>query len=50
MADWKVDLVSDIAPVTCMALVSEWMHDWAEPKSPERTREVSSSHDPMPRL
>ena len=36
-----------VIPVTLEALVSEWMHDWANPKSGELVREVYSRYGYM---
>jgi nicotinamidase-related amidase len=36
-----------VAPITWMALVSEWMHDWGNPKAGELTKEVYAKFDPM---
>lgn len=36
-----------MVPVTLMQLVSEWMHDWMNPKSGELVKEVYSKYDAM---
>lgn len=36
-----------IVPVTLEALVSEWMHDWANPKAGELIKEVYSRYGYM---
>ncbi len=36
-----------VVPVTWMAMVSEWMHDWGNPKARELKREVYARFDPL---
>jgi nicotinamidase-related amidase len=36
-----------VVPITVIALVSEWMHDWANPKAGELKKEVYSKYDAM---
>lgn len=36
-----------VVPVTLIQLVSEWMHDWANPKAGDLVREVYSKYDAM---
>jgi nicotinamidase-related amidase len=36
-----------VVPITVVALVSEWMHDWANPKAGELKKEVYSKYDAM---
>lgn len=36
-----------VVPITWMPLVSEWMHDWGNPKSGELTKEVYAAYDAM---
>jgi nicotinamidase-related amidase len=36
-----------VVPITLIALVSEWMHDWANPKAGELKKEVYSKYDAM---
>jgi nicotinamidase-related amidase len=36
-----------VIPVTLVQLVSEWMHDWANPKAGELVKEVYSKYDAM---
>lgn len=36
-----------VAPVTWMSLVSEWMHDWANPKAGQLSKEVYGVFDAM---
>ena len=36
-----------VVPVTLMQVVSEWMHDWANPKAGDLMREVYSKYDAM---
>ena len=36
-----------VVPVTLIQLVSEWMHDWANPKAGELISEVYSKYDAM---
>lgn len=34
-------------PITVESLISEWMHDWANPKSMELVKEVYSKYGAM---
>lgn len=34
-----------VIPVTWMSVISEWMHDWNNPKAPELMREVYAKYD-----
>jgi nicotinamidase-related amidase len=36
-----------VVPITLESLVSEWMHDWANPKSGELVKEVYSKYGAM---
>ncbi|VVB73802.1 Isochorismatase family protein [uncultured archaeon] len=36
-----------VVPITLISLVSEWMHDWMNPKSGELIEEVYSKYDSM---
>lgn len=36
-----------VVPITVVQLVSEWMHDWANPKAGELVKEVYSKYDAM---
>ncbi len=36
-----------VVPITWMPLVSEWMHDWGNPKAGELTKEVYAAYDAM---
>jgi nicotinamidase-related amidase len=36
-----------VVPMTLISLVSEWMHDWANPKAGELIKEVYSKYDAM---
>lgn len=36
-----------VVPITLVALVSEWMHDWANPKAGELVKEVYSKYEAM---
>jgi nicotinamidase-related amidase len=36
-----------VVPITLISLVSEWMHDWANPKAGELVKEVYSKYDAM---
>jgi nicotinamidase-related amidase len=36
-----------VVPITLLSLVSEWMHDWANPKSGELMKEVYSKFEAM---
>lgn len=36
-----------VVPMTLISLVSEWMHDWANPKAGELVKEVYSKYDAM---
>lgn len=40
-------LQAGVVPITWMPLVSEWMHDWANPKAAELTKEVYGKFDAM---
>ena len=40
-------LQAGVIPITTESLVSEWMHDWANPKSMELVREVYSRYGAM---
>jgi nicotinamidase-related amidase len=40
-------LQAGVIPITVESLVSEWMHDWANPKSGELVREVYSKYGAM---
>jgi nicotinamidase-related amidase len=40
-------LQAGVIPITVEALVSEWMHDWANPKSMELVKEVYSRYGAM---
>jgi nicotinamidase-related amidase len=40
-------LQAGVIPITVESLVSEWMHDWANPKSGELVREVYSRYGYM---
>ena len=36
-----------VVPITLVALVSEWMHDWANPKAGDLVKEVYSKYEAM---
>lgn len=36
-----------VVPTTWMPLVSEWMHDWANPKAGQLSTEVYGAYDPL---
>ncbi len=40
-------LQAGVIPITTESLISEWMHDWANPKSMELVREVYSRYGAM---
>ncbi len=40
-------LQAGVIPVTLVQLISEWMHDWANPKAGELMKEVYSKYDAM---
>lgn len=40
-------LQAGVVPITLESLVSEWMHDWANPKSGELVKEVYSKYGAM---
>jgi nicotinamidase-related amidase len=40
-------LQADVVPITLISLVSEWMHDWGNPKSGELIKEVYSKYNAM---
>ena len=40
-------LQAGVVPITWMPLTSEWMHDWANPKSDELVKEVYGKYDAM---
>ncbi|MDD5317429.1 MAG: isochorismatase family protein [Candidatus ainarchaeum sp.] len=40
-------LQAEVVPITLISLVSEWMHDWANPKSGELIKEVYSKYNAM---
>jgi hypothetical protein len=40
-------LQAGVVPITLEALVSEWMHDWNNPKSGELVKEVYSRYGSM---
>ena len=40
-------LQEGVVPITVESLVSEWMHDWANPKAAERVNEIYSKYGAM---
>lgn len=36
-----------VIPITWMPLVSEWMHDWANPEAARLVRDVYGKYDPL---
>ncbi|MGH2565497.1 MAG: isochorismatase family protein, partial [Ginsengibacter sp.] len=40
-------LQAGVIPITWMPLTSEWMHDWANPKAAELSKEVYGKFDAM---
>lgn len=36
-----------VVPITWMPLVSEWMHDWSNPKAAQLVQEVYGKYDPL---
>jgi nicotinamidase-related amidase len=40
-------LQAGVAPITWIPLVSEWMHDWANPKAGDLIKEVYTKYDAM---
>jgi hypothetical protein len=40
-------LQAGVIPITVETLVSEWMHDWSNPKAGELVREVYSKYGAM---
>jgi hypothetical protein len=40
-------LQAGVIPITVESLVSEWMHDWANPKSMDLVKEVYSKYGAM---
>ncbi len=43
-------LQAGVVPITCLALISEWMHDWGNPKSGELKEKAYGKFDAMLRL
>ena len=40
-------LQAGVIPITLESLVSEWMHDWSNPKAGELVKEVYSKYGAM---
>lgn len=39
-----------VVPITCMALISEWMHDWGNPKAGELKEKAYGKFDALMRM
>jgi hypothetical protein len=49
---WGIQRVlqAGVVPLTWIPLVSEWMHDWADPKADELRKEVLGKYDAVLRM
>jgi nicotinamidase-related amidase len=43
-------LQTGVVPITCMALISEWMHDWGNPKAGELKEKAYGKFDALMRM
>lgn len=43
-------LQAGVVPITCLALISEWMHDWSNPKAGELKEKAYGKFDAMLRM
>lgn len=43
-------LQAGVVPITCLALISEWMHDWSNPKAGELKEKAYGKFDALMRM
>lgn len=43
-------LQADVVPITCLSLISEWMHDWGNPKAGELKQKAYGKFDATLRM